>query len=112
MGMIDEAERMIDEDKEIKEKIDARNSLDNYIYQMRNSIEDKDRLADKLDEDDKSTIMEAITDAQDWLNANPESQKDDYEDKLKDLQSTCDPIISKIYQNQGGQNTEEFDEEI
>lgn len=110
--MIAEAEKMIEEDKAIKDKIDARNSLDNYIYQMRNSIEDKDRLADKLDEDDKSIIQEAITDAQDWLNASLDSEKDDFEDKLKDLQSICDPIISKFYQSQGGQNYDDIDDEI
>jgi len=54
--MIADAEKFADEDKAIKEKIDAKHALQNYIYTMRNTIEDKDKLADKLDEDDKSTI--------------------------------------------------------
>jgi heat shock protein 5 len=64
---------------------------------MQRSIEDKDKLAEKLEEDDKSTIKDALTDAQDWLNANSDAEKDDFEDKLKELQATCDPIISKVY---------------
>jgi heat shock protein 5 len=65
---------------------------------MRNTIEDKDKLADKLDEDDKSTISDALTDAEDWLNQNDEADKDDYDEQMKELQRICDPIIAQIYQ--------------
>merc|ERR1719329_819277 len=68
-----------------KEKIDSRNSFENYIYQMKSSIEDKDKLAEKLSDENKSTIKDAITDSQDWLNANQDAEKDDFEDKLKEL---------------------------
>ena len=47
---------------------------------MRNTIEDKDKLADKLDEDDKSTITDALTEAEDWLNSNDEADKDAFEE--------------------------------
>ena len=47
--MIRDAEKFADQDKALKDKIDAKNSLDNYIYTMRNTIEDKEKLADKLD---------------------------------------------------------------
>lgn len=45
----------------MKEKIDAKNSLDNYIHTMRNTIEDKEKLADKLSDDDKDKIKDALT---------------------------------------------------
>jgi len=83
--MIADSEKFAEEDKAIKEKIDARNSFENYIYQMKSSIEDKDKLAEKLSDEDKSTIKDAITDSQDWLNANQDAEKDDFEDKLKEL---------------------------
>ena len=102
-AMIADSEKYAEEDKAVKEKIDAKNSFENYVYQMQRSIDDKDKLADKLEEEDKSTIKDALTDAQDWLNANSDAEKDDFEDKLKELQATCDPIISKVYQNSGGQ---------
>jgi len=109
--MIADSEKFAEEDKAIKEKIDARNSFENYIYQMKSSIEDKDKLADKLEEEDKSTIKDAVTDAQDWLNANQDAEKDDFEDKLKEMQSTCDPIIAKVYQKAGGQGQAGEEEE-
>jgi heat shock protein 5 len=109
--MIADSEKYAEEDKAIKEKIDAKNSLENYIYQMKNSVDDKEKLAEKLTDEDKSTIRDALTDASDWLNANSDAEKDDFEDKLKELQTTCDPIISKVYQGQGGQGQAEGDEE-
>ena len=116
--MIKDSEKFAEEDKAIKEKIDARNQFENYIYQMKNSVEDKEKLADKIDEEDKSKIKDALSDAQDWLNANQDAEKDDFEDKLKELQSVCDPIIQKVYQASGGQggaadsSDEEFDEDL
>jgi len=101
--MISDSEKYAEEDKAIKEKIDAKNAFENYIYQMKNSIDDKEKLAEKLEADDKSTIKDAITDASDWLNANGDAEKDDFEEKLKELQAICDPIISKVYQGAGGQ---------
>ena len=108
--MILDAEKFAEEDKAIKERIDAKHAFQNYIYQMRNTIEDKDKLADKLDEDDKNTIAEALTEAEDWLNSNDDADKDDFEEQMKELQRICDPIIANIYQSQGGQGGD-FDED-
>merc|ERR1719213_692286 len=101
--MIKDSEKFADEDKAIKEKIDSRNQFENYIYQMKNSIEDKGRLTKEISDEDKGSIKDALTDAQDRINANQDAEKDDFEDKLKELQAVCDPIIQKVYQAAGGQ---------
>ena len=110
--MVADAEKFADQDKQVKERIDARHQLENYIYQMRNTIEDKEKLADKLDEDDKTTISDALTEAQDWLNSNDDADKDGFEEQLKELQRVCDPIIAQVYQSQGGQGGSDDDEEF
>lgn len=80
---------------------------------MRNTIEDKEKLADKLDEDEKNTIADALNEAQDWINSNGEdADKDGFEEQLKDVQRVCDPIISRIYQQQGGTGMSDDDEEF
>ena len=110
--MIADAEKFADEDKLIKERIDAKHALQNYIYTMRNTIEDKDKLADKISEDDKSTIQDGLTEAEDWLNANGEdADKDAIEEQMKDLQKICDPIIASIYNAGGGQGGYDDDDE-
>ena len=58
--LIRDAEKFAEQDKILKEKIDAKNSLENYIYTMTNTIEDKERLADKIDSTDKEKIKEAL----------------------------------------------------
>lgn len=95
----------------LKEKIDAKHSLENYIFTMRNTIEDKEKLADKITDNDKEKIKEALEEAQDWLNSNEEAEREDFEEHLKDLQSVCDPIISEIYKEQGGQGYGDYDDE-
>lgn len=109
--MIADAEKFSEEDKLIKEKVDARNSLDSYLHSMRNTIEDSDKLADKLEEEDKESISEALKEQQEWLDNNPEAEKEDYEDHLKELQAICDPIISKHYQANGGPGGDDEDED-
>jgi len=47
----------------LKDKIDGKNSLENYLYTMRNTIEDKEKLADKIEAEDKEKIKEAINEA-------------------------------------------------
>lgn len=110
-AMIADAEKFADQDKELKERIDAKNSLENYIYTMRNTIDDKEKLAEKLSEEDITTIKEALEEHEDWLSSNPETDKEDYEDHLKDLQGICDPIISKVYQQQGGMGDQDEDDD-
>lgn len=100
--MIKDAEENEEYDKKVKAKIDAKNSLENYIYSMKNTVEDKEKLAEKLAEEDKTTIQNAIKEHQEWLSANPEAEQEDYETHLKDLQGICDPIIAKVYKQAGG----------
>jgi endoplasmic reticulum chaperone BiP len=100
--MVKEAEQFADQDKKVKEKIDAKNSLENYIYSMKNTVEDKEKLGGKISEEDKNTVLNSVKEHQDWLNANQEAEKEDYETHLKDLQGVCDPIIAKLYKQHGG----------
>jgi len=113
--MVAEAEEFAEEDKMVKERIDARNSLETYCYNMKNTVSDSDKLADKLDEDDKATIEEAIKEALEWMEENQEAEKDEYEEKLKETESVCSPIVSKVYAEsgggEGGDDEDEFDED-
>jgi heat shock protein 5 len=109
--MIEEAEKFAEQDKVAKERIDAKNAFESYIYSMRNTIEDPEKLANKISEEDKSTIKEAISDAQSWLDSNQNGEKEDFEEHQKTLENVCNPIVSKAYQaaggNAGGQGADE-----
>jgi len=100
--MIKDAEENEDYDKKVKAKIDAKNSLENYIYSMKNTVEDKEKSS-KFSEGEKTEIGNAVKEQQEWLTANPEAEQEDYEEHLKDLQGVCDPIVSKVYKNADNQ---------
>lgn len=81
--MLREAEEFAEEDKKVKERIDARNSLETYVYNMKNTVNDKDKLADKIEESDKEKIEAALKEALEWLDDNQNAEKDEFEEKLK-----------------------------
>ncbi|PQQ09045.1 heat shock cognate 70 kDa protein 2 [Prunus yedoensis var. nudiflora] len=85
----------------MREKVEAKNALENYAYNMRNTIKD-DKIASKLDAADKKKIEDAIEQAIQWLDGNQLAEADEFEDKMKELESICNPIIAKMYQGAGG----------
>ncbi|KAG2621542.1 hypothetical protein PVAP13_3NG318000 [Panicum virgatum] len=98
--MVQDAEKYKSEDEEHKKKVEAKNSLENYSYNMRNTIRDE-KIASKLAADDKKKIEDAIDAAISWLDANQLAEADEFEDKMKELESLCNPIIAKMYQGAG-----------
>ncbi|CAG7890412.1 unnamed protein product [Brassica rapa] len=99
--MVQEAEKYKAEDEEHKKKVDAKNALENYAYNMRNTIKDE-KIASKLDAADKKKIEDAIDQAIEWLEGNQLAEADEFEDKMKELESLCNPIIARMYQGAGG----------
>merc|ERR1712118_14463 len=102
--MIREAEEFAEEDKLAKERIDARNAFDGYIHSMKSAVEgsgDNKGLGEKMDEDEKETIDDAIKDGQDWLSSNSEADAE-IKEKQKEIEGICSPIIQKYYQGSGG----------
>merc|ERR1712050_689712 len=98
--MIREAEEFADEDKKVKERIDAKNAFEGYLHSLKSAVEDS--LKDKLDEEEKEKIKEAMDDGQSYLSANPEADAEDVKEKHKEIEGICAPIISKYYQAGGG----------
>merc|ERR1712176_875315 len=96
--MIDEAERFAEEDKIIKERVDARNAFDGYLRSMDSAIGVSDEgggLSAKMEPAEKREIRDALRDGQSWLDANPEADADDIKEKQAEVTRTCAPILSK-----------------
>ncbi|KAF3548154.1 hypothetical protein DY000_02004047 [Brassica cretica] len=95
------APRGVPQDEEHKKKVDAKNALENYAYNMRNTIKDE-KIASKLEAADKKKIEDAIDQAIEWLDGNQLAEADEFEDKMKELESLCNPIIARMYQGGAG----------
>merc|ERR1712093_750329 len=96
-----EAEKYKAEDEAHKKKVDAKNGLENYAYNMKNTISDE-KVAGKIEADDKKKIEDAIEETINWLDNNQLAEIDEFEDKMKELEGLCNPIIQKMYAAAGG----------
>uniref|UniRef100_A0A7N0V4A8 Heat shock protein 70 n=1 Tax=Kalanchoe fedtschenkoi TaxID=63787 RepID=A0A7N0V4A8_KALFE len=99
--MVRDAEKYKAEDEEVKKKVEAKNALENYAYNMRNTVKDE-KIGGKLDPADKERIEKAVNEAIEWLDKNQLAEVDELEDRLKELEGLCNPIIAKMYQGGGG----------
>merc|ERR1719494_543443 len=103
--MIKEAEQFADEDKATKERVEAKNAFDGYLHSMKTAVEgsgDNKGLSEKLDDDEKETIQDALKDGQEWLDSNGEADADEIKEKHKEIEGICAPIVSKHYQGGAG----------
>jgi heat shock protein 5 len=96
--MVREAEEFAEEDKRVKERIDARNALESYVYNLKNQLEDDEKgLADKLSPEDKKELQDTIDETLDWMDEHPEADKEDYDQKQKEVENIANPIIRNMY---------------
>jgi L1 cell adhesion molecule like protein len=100
--LVKEAEKFKDEDNKVKERIEAKNGLEQYCYQVRQTINDA-KLKDKFSEDEKKQIEGKVDEVLKWVNDNPAAAKDEYDSKMKEIEGIFNPIMQKVYQQAGGQ---------
>jgi heat shock protein 5 len=101
--MVREAEEFAEEDAKVKERVDKRNGLEGYAYNLRNTLNDEEKgVADKIEDEDKETLEDAIKEVLDWLDDNQEADAEEYEEKQKELEGIANPIMQKVYAAEGG----------
>ena len=101
--MVKEAEAHAEEDKKIREKIELKNQAESLVYSTEKSLKD---YGDKLSEEDKAKVEEAIKDVKDNL------ESDSLKEKLENLQSVSMIIGQKIYEAQNSGENTNFSDDI
>ncbi|EER12209.1 heat shock protein 70, putative [Perkinsus marinus ATCC 50983] len=99
--MVNEAEKYKAEDEANKEKVEAKNGLENYCYTLKNTLQDE-KLKDKISDEDKAAIEKAVNEALEWLDKNQLAEKEEFEAKQKEVEGVVNPIMMKVYQAAGG----------
>jgi len=99
--MVNDAEKFKAEDDKQKDRISAKNGLESYCFNMKTTLED-DKVKDKISEDDMKTITDKCDEAIKWLDANQLAEVEEFNDKQKEVEGVCNPIITKLYQGAGG----------
>ncbi|SAL95226.1 hypothetical protein [Absidia glauca] len=99
--MVNDAEKYKAEDEEVAARIQARNGVESYAYNLRNTLQEE-KVKNKLEPADKEKLEKAINEAIEWLDNSHEASKDEYESKQKELEELANPIMMKLYQGEGG----------
>ncbi|KAN0030297.1 hypothetical protein ACTA71_010059 [Dictyostelium dimigraforme] len=99
--MVADAEKFKQQDEQQKDRVESKNKLENYAFTVKNSIKDE-KIAAKISDADKSTIESETDSVLKWLDSNQTAEKDEFEDKMKSLEAIVNPIMSKLYQGEGG----------
>jgi heat shock protein 5 len=100
--MIKSAEEFAEQDKRIKETVDAKNHLESTAYNLKTQLDDESKLGGRLSEEDKETLMEACNDVITWLENNPDADRDDYKEKQAEFDEIVQPILKDMYQSGTG----------
>lgn len=113
--MVADAEKFAEEDKLVKERVEARNDLEGFAYSLKNQIKDEEKLGGKLSEEEKETIEKAVDEQIEWLDANQDAEKADFEEHKKELEEIVQPIVNKLYEGAEGAapggEEEDYDED-
>ena len=99
--MVQEAEKYKAEDDANKNRIEAKNALENYCYSLKSSIS-SDEVKDKIPADDKKKLEDAIEETISWLDANLSAEKEEFEEKQKALEGIAMPILQSMAGGAGG----------
>jgi len=99
--MVSDAEKFKQEDEKQKERISAKNNLESYCFNMKSTIDDE-KLKEKISDSDKEAINSKCDEIIKWLDANQLAEVDEFQDKQKEVEGICNPIITKLYQDAGG----------
>ena len=94
--MVRDAEALAEEDKKAMELVEAKNDLESYLYNARNSFRDekvKDKLEPETIENAETILKEHI----EWLDTHPEETKDSYVDRKKVAEDAIRPLLMKLY---------------
>merc|ERR1719154_952173 len=99
--MAQEAEKYKNDDDAQRERISAKNALESYCSNMKTTLDDE-KVKDKISEDDMKTIVDKCDEAIKWLDANQLGEVEEFNEKQKEVEAVCNPIITKLYQGAGG----------
>jgi len=98
--IVNEAEKYKAADAGVAKKITAKNDLESYTYQVRNSLDDP-KFKEQIKEEERTKVEKAIKNVTDWLDNNLEATLEEFEQKKKELEEVWKPIVTNIYSQTG-----------
>jgi len=101
--MVSEAEKFKDADEKVRKRVEAKNALEAYAFQIKHTLEDENAKR-KLSDSDRDMLSKKCQDVLSWIDNNNNAEVEDFEQKRTELENTSRPIINKLYQSEGTNN--------
>lgn len=99
--MVQEAEKYKEDDEKQKERIKAKNDLESFAFNLKQTCEDE-KLKDKFSAEDRTKLEEKVKETLAWLDGNQMAEAEEFNHKQKELEQLSAPIMTKMYQAAGG----------
>lgn len=106
--MLDEAKQYAEEDRRLKERIESRNGLESYLYNLKNTLEEAPN-SESVSAQDKKELHDLVDETLDWMEDNQGVEKEDFDAKLKEVEQVANPFIRNLYGG-GGMNQDDMDD--
>ena len=104
--MIKKAEEFKEEDDNLKDKIEKKNGLENFLYNLKNNVNSNNSENSEEITEIKNELDPIIEEGLKWLQDNDNLCGEDYENKQKEIQEKTNPIMMKLYKNQGDDSSQ------
>ena len=100
--MLKKAQEFEEEDKRLKETVEAKGQLEQYAYSLKQQVNDKEKLGKNINDEDKEAIENVVSEKLEWLEGHGEATKEEFEEQRKEIEEVANPIVAKLYQQNGG----------
>ncbi|CAE7435887.1 BIP4 [Symbiodinium sp. CCMP2592] len=84
-------------DRQTRERVDARIALEGYLHGLQGMGHGPHGVSERMSSEEKQSIVDAVRDGRDWLDANPAADTEEIEMKQKEIEGLCAPIVSRYF---------------
>ena len=102
--MISDAEKFKDQDEKAQKRIEAKNKLENYIYNIKSSVLEEEKMKVSLGSD-LDTVTNKVEETIKWLEQNSSATTEEFESKQKEAEGILMPLVQKAYQSNAPETT-------
>lgn len=99
--LIKEAEKFKDQDEKIRKRVEAKNSLEGYLVNVKHTLDDQ-KLKDKFQGSERDTLKAKVDEIDSWVQSHQQADLAEFEAKQKEIETIFNPIMQRVYQAAGG----------
>ncbi|KAI8515016.1 Heat shock 70 kDa protein [Branchiostoma belcheri] len=99
--MVADADKHKEQDAAARQRADARNGLESYLFGLRSTVNNPD-VSGKLSQADRDAVLNKCEEVMKWLDMNTLAEKEEFEEQQKELEKVCAPIMTKLHSAAAG----------